>query len=93
MQWFDLFAFRTRRLSVLNHRFNWYLVPAIIFALLVAIWFLYVPTFRSVLGTAMVPVEHWVLLMAFGASLLLLNEGRKWVVRDHPRGVVGKAAW
>ncbi|KAK5125068.1 hypothetical protein LTR85_001259 [Meristemomyces frigidus] len=93
MQWFNLFAVRTRRLSVLNHRFNWYLVPAIIFALLIAILFLYVPKFHSVLGTATVPVEYWFLPMAFGVGLLVLDEGRKWLVRRFPRSVIAKMAW
>ncbi|KAK4927905.1 hypothetical protein LTR49_005327 [Elasticomyces elasticus] len=77
MQWFNLFAVRTRRLSVLNHRFNYYLLPAIIFALLIAILFLYVPKFHSVLGTSIVPVEYWFLPMAFGMGVLLLDEGRR----------------
>ncbi|KAK3067368.1 hypothetical protein LTR53_015804 [Teratosphaeriaceae sp. CCFEE 6253] len=93
MQWFNLFAVRTRRLSVLNHRFNWYLPPAIIFALLVAILFLYVPKFHSVLGTSVVPVAHWFLPMGFGMGILLLDEGRKFLVRRFPRSFVAKMAW
>ncbi|KAK4549384.1 hypothetical protein LTR36_006381 [Oleoguttula mirabilis] len=79
MQWFNLFAVRTRRLSVLNHRFNWYLVPAIVFALSIAILFLYVPKLHDVLGTATVPVAYWFLPMGFGLGLLLLDEGRKCI--------------
>ncbi|KAK0959900.1 hypothetical protein LTR91_020583, partial [Friedmanniomyces endolithicus] len=93
MQWFNLFAVRTRRLSVLNHRFNWYLPPAIIFALLVAILFLYVPEFYSVLGTSTVPVANWFLPMGFGTGVLLLDEGRKWLVRRYPRSLIAKMAW
>lgn len=93
MQWFNLFALRTRRLSVLKHRLNWYLIPAIVFALLIAIFFLYVPKFHAVLGTAVVPVEHWFLPMGFGMGLLLLDEARKWGVRRFPRGVLARVAW
>ncbi|KAK0345692.1 hypothetical protein LTR02_005256 [Friedmanniomyces endolithicus] len=93
MQWFNLFAVRTRRLSVLNHRFNWYLPPAIVFALLVAILFLYVPEFYSVLGTSTVPVANWFLPMGFGMGVLLLDEGRKWLVRRYPRSLIAKMAW
>jgi sodium/potassium-transporting ATPase subunit alpha len=92
-QWFNLFALRTRRLSVIKHRFNWYLVPAIIFALLIAIFFLYVPKFNSTLDTAVVPVQHWFLPMAFGMGLLLLDEARKWGVRTFPKSVLANIAW
>ena len=93
MQWFNLFALRTRRLSVLHHSFNWYLLPAIVFALLIAIFFLYVPKFHDVLGTATVPVEHWFLPMAFGMGILLLDEARKFGVRRWPSGFLARTAW
>jgi sodium/potassium-transporting ATPase subunit alpha len=93
MQWFNLFALRTRRLSVLQHSFNWYLLPAIVFALIIAIIFLYVPKFHTVLGTSTVPVEYWFLPMGFGMGLLLLDEGRKFVVRNYPRSFIAKIAW
>lgn len=78
---------------MLKHRINWYLVPAIIFALLIAIFFLYVPRFHEVLGTAVVPVEYWFLPFGFGMGLVLLDEGRKYVVRNYSRSVVAKVAW
>jgi sodium/potassium-transporting ATPase subunit alpha len=93
MQWFNLFALRTRRLSVLQHSFNWYLLPAILFSLVIAIFFLYLPKFHSVLGTSTVPVEHWFLPMGFGMGLLLLDEGRKFLVRRFPQSFVAKIAW
>ncbi|KAF2157518.1 putative H /K ATPase alpha subunit [Myriangium duriaei CBS 260.36] len=95
MQWFTLLAIRTRRLSLLQHPIwrNWYLFPAVVFALVIAIFFLYVPKFHSVLSTAVVPVEHWFLPMAFGIAILLLDEGRKFCVRKWPNGPLAKAAW
>ncbi|KAH9845047.1 PMR1-Ca++-transporting P-type ATPase located in Golgi [Teratosphaeria destructans] len=92
MQWFNLFAVRTRRLSVLRQRINWYLFPAILFALIIAIFFLYVPKFHEALGTATVPTEHWFLPMAFGAFVLLFDEGRKGLVRRFPKSFVAKVA-
>lgn len=76
-----------------SHTINWYLLPAIIFALLIAIFFLYVPSFHNVLNTAVVPVQYWFLPMAFGMVILLLDEGRKWVVRHYPKSFVAKIAW
>jgi sodium/potassium-transporting ATPase subunit alpha len=93
MQWFVLFAVRTRRLSVLQHSMNWLLFPAIVFALVIAIFFTYVPKFHSVLGTAIVPVEHWFLPFAFGMGILLLDEGRKLLVRRFPKSILAKMAW
>jgi sodium/potassium-transporting ATPase subunit alpha len=93
-------ATRTRRLSILQHpplvrrvTRNLYLFPAIFFALVVAVIFLYVPKLQSVLSTTSVPAVHYFLPMAFGMGLLLLDEGRKWVVRTYPKGLLAKMAW
>ncbi|KAF2225003.1 hypothetical protein BDZ85DRAFT_233323 [Elsinoe ampelina] len=95
MQWFTLLAIRTRRLSLLQHPVwkNLYLGPAIVFALLIAVFFLYVPKFQETLGTSTVPVEHWFLPMAFGMAILLADEARKYCVRKYPKSWVGRAAW
>ncbi len=93
-------ATRTRRLSILQQpplfkkeTRNWYLFPAIVFALLIAIFFLYVPKFQQQLSTAIVPVAHWFLPFAFGMAILLLDEARKWWVRKYPKGFLAKTAW
>ncbi|KAK6396517.1 hypothetical protein LTR95_019520 [Oleoguttula sp. CCFEE 5521] len=91
MQWISLFANRTRRLSVLQHSMNWYLIPTIIFALVIAIFFLYVPKFHSVLGTAVVSVEYWFLPMGFGTIILLIDEARKFGVRKMAQRVLGQS--
>lgn len=93
MQWFVLFAVRTRRLSVLQHSMNWLLLPAICFALVFAIIWLYVPAFHDTLQTAVVPVAHWFLPMAFGMAILLLDEARKFCVRRWPQGFLARIAW
>ncbi len=91
---------RTRRLSIFQHpplfnraTRNHYLFPAILFSLVMAFFWLYVPSFHSVLGTAEVLVEHWFLPMAFGLGILLFEEGRKFMVRRWPRGFVARIAW
>src|ERR1700733_9629932 len=99
-QWFNLMATRTRRLSILQHpplfrrsTRNIYLFPAILFALVVAVIFLYIPKLQSVLSTTSVPAAHYFLPMAFGMGLLLLDEARKLAVRTRPKGLVAKMAW
>lgn len=100
MQWFNLMSVRTRRLSILQHpplfskrTRNLYLFPAIGFALVVAVVFLYIPKLQATLSTTSVPVENYFLPMGFGMGLLLLDESRKWWVRKWPDGLMGRYAW
>ena len=93
-------AVRTRRLSILSQpplfrlsTQNLYLLPAIAFALVAAIFFMYVHKFQTVLGTSPVPVEYWFLPMGFGMGILLLDEGRKSLVRGKPGSSCAKLAW
>lgn len=99
-QWFNLLAVRTRHLSLFqqpplfNRRTrNVYLFPAMLFALAVAFFWLYVPEFQRVLGTAQVPVEYWFLPMTFGLGVLGVDEARKYAVRRWPGGLLAKMAW
>lgn len=100
MQWFSLMALRTRRLSIFQHppafnkeTQNLYLFPAILFALVMAIFWLYIPSLQTTLGTSRVPAEHFFLPAAFGIAILFLDEARKWGVRKWPKGMLAKMAW
>lgn len=100
MQWFNLMSVRTRRLSIFQHpplfnrkTQNVWLFPAILFALVMAFFWLYIPRLQEVLSTAAVPVEYWFLPMTFGLGILLMDEGRKFFVRKWPKGVMGRWAW
>ena len=100
MQWFNLMALRTRRLSIFSHpplfnkkTQNWFLFPAIGFALAVVFVFCYIPSLQKVIDSASVPVEYWFLPMAYGMGLLVLDEARKAVARRRPNGWVAKVAW
>ena len=100
MQWFVLLAVRTRRLSIFQHppvwnkaTQNWYLLPAIAFALVMAIFWLYIPQLQRTLGTTAVPIEHFFLPGAFGLGILFLDEVRKYCVRTWPNSLVAKCAW
>ncbi|KPM39669.1 Sodium/potassium-transporting ATPase subunit alpha-1 [Neonectria ditissima] len=100
MQWFNLLAVRTRRLSIIQHpplfnraTQNWYLFPAILFSLVMAFLWLYPHVFQNVLDTAAVPVEYWFLPMGFGVGLILVDEARKYCVRTWPKGVLARMAW
>jgi sodium/potassium-transporting ATPase subunit alpha len=100
MRWFCLMALRTRRLSILQHppafnkaTQNLYLFPAIAFALVMAIIWLYIPKLQQTLGTSNVPVENFFLPAAFGLGIFFLDEARKCAVRKWSTGVLAKMAW
>lgn len=100
MQWFNLLATRTRRLSIFQHppafnreTQNLYLFPAIAFALCMAIFWCYIPQLQTVLETSKVPVEYFFLPAAFGLGILFLDEARKWCVRRWSGGLLAKTAW
>jgi sodium/potassium-transporting ATPase subunit alpha len=100
MQWFNLMAVRTRRWSIFQHpplfkkeSSNWYLFPAIAFAVIMAVFWTYIPQLQQALSLATAPVEHWFLPMAFGLAWLFLDETRKYFVRKYPSGILGKMAW
>jgi sodium/potassium-transporting ATPase subunit alpha len=93
-------AIRTRRQSLLNHppllrreTANYFLFPAIAFAFLIALLFLYPAELRSVLGSSPIPAAHWFLPMGFGAAILLLDEARKYFIRKYPNGFLARIAW
>ncbi|KAF8486705.1 sodium-potassium ATPase [Gautieria morchelliformis] len=89
MQWGNLLSTRCRKFSIFQHTpaKNWYLVPAMICALVVAIFFSYIPFFQNAFLTRGIPAEHYFIPVAFGAALLFLDETRKYFVRRNPRGV------
>lgn len=100
MQWFNVMALRTRRLSIFQHppvgkraTQNLYLFPAILFALVIVFIFCYIGDVQNVIASAQVPVIHWFLPMAFGLGLLGLDEMRKFGVRRWPRGFLARIAW
>lgn len=100
MQWFNLLAIRTRRLSIFQHppvlnrkTQNLWLFPSVLFSLVMAFFWLYIPKLQDVLDTAAVPVEYWFLPMTFGLGILLLDEGRKFCVRKWPKGLMARWAW
>lgn len=100
MQFFNLMATRTRRLSIfqqppigVKYSRNLYLFPAIVFAIVIVFVFCYIPFFQKLISSTPVDVEHWFLPAAFGLGLLLFDEGRKYMVRRWPNGFLGRIAW
>ncbi len=90
-QWFSLMSLRIRPPSIADS--NLLPFPAIVFALCMAIFWLYITQLQAVLATSRVPAEHFFLPAAFGLGFLLLDEGGTFMVRRWPRGIVAKLAW
>ncbi|KAH9987209.1 hypothetical protein BJV77DRAFT_1026401 [Russula vinacea] len=67
-------------------------IPAAICALLIGIFFCYVPVFHHIFQTSNIPAIHFFIPMAF-ALALFLDEMRKLTIRTYPRGFVAWLAW
>jgi sodium/potassium-transporting ATPase subunit alpha len=100
MQWFNLMATRTRRLSIFQQppafnkvTQNLWLFPAILFALVVIFIFLYIPGIQVAIASSAIPVEYFFFPVAFGLWLLFADEARKYFVRTYPKSFVAKMAW
>ncbi|KAJ7227924.1 hypothetical protein C8J57DRAFT_1092819 [Mycena rebaudengoi] len=100
MQWFNLLATRTRRLSLFQQKplgssltRNVYLFPAMLAALSLACFFSYIPWFQKIFLTRGIEPEFFFLPMAYGCMLLFLDESRKWWNRNHPNSLLAKIAW
>ncbi|KAG7529951.1 hypothetical protein FFLO_05307 [Filobasidium floriforme] len=100
MQWGNLLATRTRRLSLFQHPFignprtsNKYIIPAMIAGLAFCFFFSYVPFFHNTFLTRGVPVEHIFLPFTFAIFIVLLDEARKYCVRTYPTGFLARIAW
>ncbi|KAI5302911.1 hypothetical protein KEM56_000234 [Ascosphaera pollenicola] len=100
MQFFNLLATRTRRLSIFQQwplfkkeTANPSLFISMIFALCIVFIFCYIPGLQRSVDTTSVPVEHFFLPIAFGLFLLGMDEARKYCVRRWPKGILARIAW
>ncbi|KAF8263726.1 sodium-potassium ATPase [Lactarius quietus] len=97
MQWGNLLSTRTRRSSIFQQPPTWGVnrttIPAAICALVIGIFFSYVPVFHNVFQTSNIPAIHFFIPMAFALALLVLDETRKLIVRKYPSSVLAWIAW
>ncbi|GMK56262.1 hypothetical protein CspeluHIS016_0301020 [Cutaneotrichosporon spelunceum] len=98
MQFGNLLATRTRRLSFFQHppwgsTANWYILPAVASSLGFLFFLSYPPFFQSALLTRPVPVEYIFIPITFGIGLLFLDEVRKFCVRRWPKSFLARIAW
>lgn len=83
---------------------NLYLFGAMLISIAMVLLFLLAPFFQNIFHTRAVSVEYWfirisrlwlglTLAFGFGASLILWDETRKFLVRRYPKGILAKIAW
>ncbi|KAI9276500.1 hypothetical protein BC943DRAFT_284971 [Umbelopsis sp. AD052] len=95
----NLFASRTRRLSVLQKNPFWgpsrnLRIPiAMCISIAIVIIILYVPFFNNVFQTAPIPLEFWFIPIPLAIGMLLMDETRKLLVRSYPKSFIAKIAW
>ena len=95
----NLFASRTRRLSVLQKNPFWgpsrnLRIPiAMVISIGIVLIVLYVPFFNNVFQTAPIPVEFWFIPIPLAIGMLLVDEVRKLIVRTFPKSIVARIAW
>ncbi|CAO1623254.1 unnamed protein product [Sympodiomycopsis kandeliae] len=99
-QWGTLLIVRTRKLSIFQQppygkpsTSNWYILPAMILALLIAVFLSYIPALQNVFQTRGIPAENYGLAIAYALFMIAVDEGRKFCVRRWPQGLLAKMAW
>ncbi|KAH9035191.1 sodium-potassium ATPase [Lactarius pseudohatsudake] len=97
MQWGNLLSTRTRRSSIFQQPPTWgvnrMVIPSAICALLIGIFFCYVPVFHHVFQTSNIPAKHFFIPLTFALALLILDETRKLIVRKYPKSFLAWIAW
>ncbi|KAJ1947780.1 hypothetical protein GGF37_000157 [Kickxella alabastrina] len=99
LQWGNMFATRTRRLSVFQQNPLWgptrnlRLLAAIPFTLGVVFLFFYVGWFNRIFGTAHIPLPFFFIPIPFALFILCMDELRKLVVRTRPSSIMARASW
>ncbi|KAH9955497.1 sodium-potassium ATPase [Russula dissimulans] len=97
MQWGNLLSTRTRRSSIFQQPPTWSVnratIPAGICALVVAVFFSYVPVFHNVFQTSKIPAKHFFIPLTFALGMIALDETRKLIVRNYPRSFLARIAW
>ncbi|KAJ2584580.1 hypothetical protein GGH95_000285 [Coemansia sp. RSA 1836] len=99
MQWGNMFAARTRTLSMRQQNPFWgpkrnpLLLVAIPISVAVAMFVNEIPWFNTVFLTGRIPAEFFFIPIPFALCLVAAEEGRKFLVRRYPTSFVAKLAW
>jgi sodium/potassium-transporting ATPase subunit alpha len=99
MQWGNILSVRSKRMSLLQAdpirpaRRNPWLPLAMLISLVIAIFVTEVPGIQSLFGTASVPIQYWFIPLGLALGILVMDELRKVLVRQFPKGPVARISW
>lgn len=99
MQWGNILSVRSKRMSLLQAdpirpaRRNPWLPLAMAISLVIAIFVTEVPGIQSLFGTASVPIEYWFIPLGLALGILVMDELRKVLVRQFPKGPIARISW
>jgi sodium/potassium-transporting ATPase subunit alpha len=99
MQWGNILSVRSKRMSLLQAdpirpaRRNPWLPLAMLISLVIAIFVTEVPGIQSLFGTASVPIQYWFIPLGLALGILVMDELRKLLVRQFPKGPVARISW
>ncbi|KAH8819371.1 putative Na/K ATPase alpha 1 subunit [Xylogone sp. PMI_703] len=99
LQWGNILSIRNKRLSILQadpirkQRRNPWLIASVVVSLAIAVFVTEEPGIQSIFGTASAPIEFWLLPLPLALGILLMDEIRKLIVRQWPKGPIAKIAW
>jgi calcium-translocating P-type ATPase len=71
----------TRSLWETGFMGNWLILAGVVFELGALFLITYTTTGNEFFGTAPLSINDWILILPFGVALVVLEEGRKWLVR------------
>ena len=85
MQVANVFLCRSPRLSIFTLRpfGNRLILAGILVEIAIVLLIVYTDPGNSLFGTAPVTAEVWRLAFPFALAMLVMDEGRKWLVRHH----------
>lgn len=100
LQWGNILSIRNKRVSILTadpifskERRNPWLLCSMGISLAIAVFVTLEPGIQRIFGTEAVPLEFWFLPLPLALGILVVDEGRKVVVRGWPGGWVARIAW
>ena len=82
-QWFNVWNCRSDKQSIFRSRLgsNWYLIGATALVIGLQLLAIYQPHLQRLLRTTALDLGDWLLVVIVAASIVLVEEGRKWLAR------------
>ncbi|KAL0478921.1 sodium/potassium-transporting ATPase subunit alpha [Acrasis kona] len=99
VQWGNLMATRTRRLSFFQQNpfskntKNPYLIWAIVISMNICVWVTYLPLFNDIFQTAPIPVQFWFIPLGWALLYFCIDEVRKLILRQFPWKYASYVFW